>query len=633
MITLKNITLNDSKNKTFLRFDESISFENNTINFIIGESGTGKTSLIDFLSSPFTADPVKNGEIIIKNGKTEETIRVKNSSSVCMRKYMNFVKNSAAYIPQKTDSFHPAIPVRKQMYDYCSLSLPGNQKLKEQEFDRLLEELSPKAGWDKVVADAGNPDALIMFDKKEYCDPDTGKSFVIVDTQKNSRASTGGYNVKIYQDEFSTGQKQRLFILMGLIQFRLSNNPILLADEFLVNFTYCEAEDVLKSVMSFFAEENKPGKTAVFILHDLSFDFLRNLGKEKNVKLFAAEKDRNYRPEKNDAPLVQRITKKEMLLYDFFHNELKDETKIFEKFRASYEIKRLPLDGAGEFKTQDGVIKEITIKNSPKLSNDINEGDLYKDIHFTIRKGRFVVLTGFSGCGKSTFCDQFLRESIQAGSKSIFRYLPSQMHSSLSEDSQILVKRDLGLIYGFYNGVKNLEECGTYLKKTLKNMHLFEKEPNDADLKAFLEQKIFNLSGGQLQRYWFARLLFDYGLNDRDAEFIVLDESIASLDCMTKNRVILMLLESALVKRGMTIFLVSHDLRDIGVIYETLRCAGAENLFEHYEMFNQNIYRVMTPFPEYRENLIVKKANTYRTLDGAKEYRLAVKGKNGSDIK
>jgi ABC-type nitrate/sulfonate/bicarbonate transport system ATPase subunit len=177
-------------------------------------------------------------------------------------------------------------------------------------------------------------------------------------------------------------------------------------------------------------------------------------------------------------------------------------------------------------------------------------------------------------------------------------------------------------------------------------VHFFHGSQDDqvsgSDLKEFLNKKIYDLSGGQQQRYWLARILFNRGNENSaagDPGLLVLDESIASLDCITKNLIIALLLEEVLSRRGMTILFVSHDLRDINVIYKTLlENAGAENIhniFEHYEMFHKSfdkndsdreyIYRVKTPFPEYCENLINRKPNTYISPRNNKELHLRLK--------
>jgi ABC-type glutathione transport system ATPase component len=614
-----------------------ITFENNTINFIIGKSGVGKTSLIDFLSAPFTDDPIKNG--VIHYPGSDDAVSVINSSSASRKKYINFVKKSVAYIPQKTDSFHPAIPIRKQIYDYYKTILPGGEKPDEKKFNECLKKVSKYAGWDEVRVDSQSKDGLILVDKKEYVD-ENGKTYGIVNTQKPGHDTNAkGERVTVYEDKISTGQKQRLFILMGLMRFYFAKNPVLLADEFLVNFTYHEANRVFEKIITFFNkppnfnEVPKQNKTAVFILHDLSFEFLKKLPQSENIKLFAVEKVENYTHNpKTETEDVQYLKAYKTTLFDFFHNSTKAEKEVFDKFFKSYEPEALEDTAGMDIKEPGGIITTFHLDHSEPVDG------IYKDIDFTLKNGCFITLTGFSGCGKSTFCNQFLAQKIS--NKKIFRYLPSQMLSSLSENSQITVAQDLHLVYRYYNNLDNLHECLDNLVKLFCDVELIDKrlpqKEQVATLRTFLSKKIFSLSGGQLQRYWFVRLLLDYNLKADDTKFMVLDESIASLDCITKNVIIRMLLKNVL-SCGRTVLLISHDLRDINVIYKTLEKAlvnnpaRVEQVFEQYEMFDQGIYRVKTHFPEYCTNLKNKEANEYifkngeihqlrlRENDGAKE--------------
>ena len=133
-ITLKDIRLNNAKNKTYLAFDGLIEFKENTVYFIIGLSGIGKTSLVDFLTAPFTDDPIKNGSIHLSSdialksigeGKPITDLRVKNSFNLYSRQYVDFIRKSVALIPQKTDSFHPSKPIVKQMYEYYKMAYPN----------------------------------------------------------------------------------------------------------------------------------------------------------------------------------------------------------------------------------------------------------------------------------------------------------------------------------------------------------------------------------------------------------------------------------------------------------------------------------------------------------------------------
>jgi ABC-type glutathione transport system ATPase component len=608
MITLSNIRLNNSKNRPYLSLENQLCFEDGVIYFIIGCSGTGKTSIIDFLSSPFTDEPIKNGVISVSGTKFGK-MAVRNSSSHLSGRYQDFVRERIAYIPQKTDSFHPAIPVSLQLFDYYKLALQKGKQADKKEFNRLLETLSPCAGWDKIaVSETGRPE-LMISDNKFYKDEKTGTLYPIVD--KNNVA-------KLYEKEFSSGQLQRILILLGLIRFHASAAPILLGDEFLVNFTYKEANDVLEKIIEFFTKEKKNTKTAIFILHDLSFDFLKNLPDTISARVIAVTKTGDT-----------TIKANEIDVHDLFSSNWKDgaEKDIFLPFLESY--KKCALTNFS-FNVTSPLAHDTIVKVSIDESRP-HQG-IYKNINFDINRNRFIVLTGFSGCGKTTLSTQMISECFKNNPKTI-RYFPSNMRSYLSLDSQVTVQDDLLNIYNYYNGINDIKECREELKNLLVAVRLFDqKNIDDSTVDEFLKKEVFNFSGGEQQRYWFMRILFDFLTDKNNNSFLpnllVLDESIASLDCITKNEIIAYLLSGILLERKITIFLVSHDLRDINVVYHTIKKKlGANNdIFEHYEMFNHGIYKVLTPFPEYTENLLLGKGNKYLSTNGGSELILRLEG-------
>jgi ABC-type dipeptide/oligopeptide/nickel transport system ATPase subunit len=413
---------------------------------------------------------------------------------------------------------------------------------------------------------------------------------------------------------------------MGLLRFHASESPILVGDEFLVNFTYTEANDVLKDIITFFInQELKKQKIAIFILHDLSFEFLKNLPSNYPVRVIVAEEtDRS----KNEDACSKEIVTHEMALKDFFAAKWKnpEEQKAFEKFGESYEPNALQKDDFVVSLSNDIFPFGIAAEKDPY------GGKIYRNINLEVRKNRFIVLTGFSGCGKTTLCNQYADKITD---KNLFRYFPSRALASLSNDSQISIKRDLSIMYAYLNQVDSIDECKTDLEKVLQDVKLFY------EVDKFLDKKVYDLSGGELQRYWLARILFTKNdhCSHKGPELLILDESIASLDCITKNSLIGFLLHEVLSRRNMTILYVSHDLRDISVIYKTLlENLGSDNIkrvFEHYEMFHkkstensseqESIYRVKTPFPEYRENLINRRPNTYISLKNNQEFDLRLK--------
>jgi ABC-type dipeptide/oligopeptide/nickel transport system ATPase subunit len=631
VIELDSIRLNNAQNKTYLKYDGSVTFHDDTIYFIIGRSGVGKTSLVDFMAAPFTDDPIKNGNIKISGdialktrfaGRPIEKVEVKNSRSLYSKEYYDFMRKSVALIPQKTDSFHPAIPLREQMYYFYKMALPAEKTADLKEFSRILEELSEFSGWDKVKLDENDKKAIRLADSNAYVD-DLGNHYPIVDIQLDDEKKSK----KTYESELSSGQLQRLLILMGLIQFSVSANPLLIGDEFLVNFTYPEANDVLEKVINFFIAQKKNHKIAVFIQHDLSFYFLKDLPKGYPIRLIGMEEDPNYKKDSRyETRDARRLLKHEMDLNDFVKGRWQnaEDERFFKAFRDSYEGHALPREDCCldiDISDENARFKIDCKVSKPWLG-------VYSDIQMNIGKNRFIVLTGFSGCGKTTLCNQFLRDS--GMERQLFRYFPSRALSSLSDSSQISIKTDLGIMFHYYNRLDGLTGCKDVLKEMILKIHYYEDSTegagmeesgvSDDKLEEFLDKKIYDLSGGQQQRYWLIRLLFNFVKNGvyKKPELLILDESIASLDCITKNKIIGLLLKYVFFDIGGSVLFVSHDLRDIEVIYRTLFAAVGEEkidkVFEHYEMFNKNIYRVRTNFPEYRRNLYNKTANRYESL-------------------
>jgi ABC-type dipeptide/oligopeptide/nickel transport system ATPase subunit len=107
-------------------------------------------------------------------------------------------------------------------------------------------------------------------------------------------------------------------------------------------------------------------------------------------------------------------------------------------------------------------------------------------------------------------------------------------------------------------------------------------------------------------------------MQENKPEFLVFDESIASLDCITKNGIIKYLLCDIFCKHNLTVLFISHDFRAIEVIYETLAASLKDDIkkvFKHYIIIKHNLYEVVnTAFPKYRENEKNHKKNQYKIL-------------------
>jgi ABC-type dipeptide/oligopeptide/nickel transport system ATPase subunit len=259
---------------------------------------------------------------------------------------------------------------------------------------------------------------------------------------------------------------------------------------------------------------------------------------------------------------------------------------------------------------------------------------LYQNLCFPIKTRRFIILTGFSGCGKSQFVSHLLNEYIydkenypyfdperQLNAQEMFRYFPSTSHESLSYGSNVTIREDLKMMYKFYNGIDNIEEAD--IQNTIRSHFESVQYHVPDDFAQFLNKRIYSLSGGELQRYWFGRITLLKGIEPprRKPNFFVFDESISSLDCMTKDDLIATIIKDFFIGEKLSIFFVSHDLRDIQVICRTLQKYGLDEYFEHYEMFGGKIFKVITKYEDYRKNVYasLEDINTYNEYESITE--------------
>lgn len=213
-----------------------------------------------------------------------------------------------------------------------------------------------------------------------------------------------------------------------------------------------------------------------------------------------------------------------------------------------------------------------------------------KDINLNIAKGECVLLSGRSGCGKTTllrlingFIPHFytgdITGSITAGGLDI------------ASSPLYKIAEKIGMVYQnprsqFFNvdtdseiafGIENL----SYPREEL--LRRVNKTIEDVELQGLTGRGIFELSGGEKQKIAFASI---YAM---EPEIYLLDEPSANLDtkCTKQLRQRLMLLK----KQGKTILITEHRLyylKDIvdRVVY--IDKGKIKNCFTSKEFFNQD---------------------------------------------
>ncbi|WP_195986798.1 putative bacteriocin export ABC transporter [Clostridium sp. D53t1_180928_C8] len=193
----------------------------------------------------------------------------------------------------------------------------------------------------------------------------------------------------------------------------------------------------------------------------------------------------------------------------------------------------------------------IELKN---INKSYSNRYLFKNLDLLIKKGEMVAITGPSGIGKSTLLNIIgLIDKPDSGEVVIC----SNKNPFDKEKVKLKLFRDnIGYLFQNYALVdnytvsKNLDIALEYVKNKNKK-RLKEEALERVGLLDKLNNKIFELSGGEQQRVALARLML------KEKEIILADEPTGSLD--EDNRDIILKLLKQLNDEGKTIVLVTHD--------------------------------------------------------------------------
>lgn len=193
----------------------------------------------------------------------------------------------------------------------------------------------------------------------------------------------------------------------------------------------------------------------------------------------------------------------------------------------------------------------IELKN---INKSYSNKYLFKNLDFSIKKGEMVAITGPSVVGKSTLLNIIgLIDKPDSGEVVIC----SNKNPFDKEKVKLKLFRDnIGYLFQNYALVdnytvsKNLDIALEYVKNKNKK-RLKEEALEKVGLLDKLNNKIFELSGGEQQRVALARLML------KEKDIILADEPTGSLD--EDNRDIILKLLKLLNDEGKTIVLVTHD--------------------------------------------------------------------------
>lgn len=187
----------------------------------------------------------------------------------------------------------------------------------------------------------------------------------------------------------------------------------------------------------------------------------------------------------------------------------------------------------------------IKIEN---LSKSFGEKKLFEGLNETIEDGSFIVVSGKSGCGKSTFLNilgnlekydtgRILIDDEEIEKIGHARYLRDYV-SFLFQNFALIenktVKQNLSII-------KKKNRSGISIKEALERVGMLDK----------LNTKVYKLSGGEQQRVALARVLL------KKSKIVLADEPTGSLD--EENARIVIDILKKMSEEGKTVIMVSHN--------------------------------------------------------------------------
>jgi len=182
-------------------------------------------------------------------------------------------------------------------------------------------------------------------------------------------------------------------------------------------------------------------------------------------------------------------------------------------------------------------------------------------VSLSIQQGTTLALVGESGCGKSTL-GKLLLHLITPSSGSVFfkgvsldTFTPSEL-KRWRKKAQIIFQDPYASLNPRMTTARILEEP-LLIHKLPRSRALLEAALAAVNLlPTDLSKYPHEFSGGQRQRIGIARALMS------DPEFVVCDESVASLDVSTQTQ-ILTLLKNLQKERSLTYLFISHDLSTV----------------------------------------------------------------------
>ena len=188
----------------------------------------------------------------------------------------------------------------------------------------------------------------------------------------------------------------------------------------------------------------------------------------------------------------------------------------------------------------------IEIKNLHKSFEDCK---LFSNFNMTVKNGEFVILSGVSGCGKTTLLNIIGSiEKIDDG-----EILVDGIDITKQKNQLEYFRTKVGFLFQNFALVDNktVRENLELIRNDSKSDISIEEALEKVGLTNKIDQKVYKLSGGEQQRVALSRLMV------KKCDIILADEPTGSLDKVNAEIVIDIL--KSMNKMGKTVLMATHD--------------------------------------------------------------------------
>ncbi|MDW8236820.1 MAG: ABC transporter ATP-binding protein [Aquificaceae bacterium] len=191
------------------------------------------------------------------------------------------------------------------------------------------------------------------------------------------------------------------------------------------------------------------------------------------------------------------------------------------------------------------------------IKKKIGSEEILKGIDLTINRGEFVAILGASGSGKSSLL--YIAGLLDAPSEGEVRLLEQKVDFSKKSKLSYLRNKHLGFVFQFHFLLPEFTLLENVMLPALKS-NKDQKEIKERalqlieflGLKEKINRRVYQLSGGEMQRTAIARALIN------NPELLLADEPTGSLDSKNTQRV--MEIFKKVNELGTTILMVTHEL-------------------------------------------------------------------------